>query len=346
AKVVDFGIAAVTHAGPDPVTAGTPAYLAPEVLAGAPAGPAADSYALGALLQAAFTGTAPLRAETFEQARQAHDGQRAAGAGVDLPAEVPAAVVEVVRRSLARDPALRPASAEIAEVLHRAVDRAPVGSGRPTGVASVRPAPRHTPTMIDTRIGPELAAGGGASGIAATGAGPALDPASGGSAGTVGIAAPPALVRRRSPMVALALAVLTALVGLSLLGAALLSGQDPAGPAVAGGSSAPAITATPRPTGPTTAAAALDAIEAEIAAALVNGTIDDDTAHKLVDDIAGLRERLDRGRFKDLDRRVESVRERLADRVDDGDLDQGLATRIDALLADFGQLAAQNGNED
>ena len=55
------------------------------------------------------------------------------------------------------------------------------------------------------------------------------------------------------------------------------------------------------------------AIEAQIAAALDSGQIDDDMARDLADDLRELRERLERGRIKDLQKRAERLRNRLED---------------------------------
>ncbi len=108
-KVVDFGIAAVAGER-DRAVLGTPAYLAPEQLAGEPAQAATDVYALGLLLYHAVTGQVP---------RQVNLGR--------LPAELAA----VVSACLARDPRARPASAVLARRLgelagdHPAVPVAP-----------------------------------------------------------------------------------------------------------------------------------------------------------------------------------------------------------------------------
>lgn len=59
AKVVDFGVSApagAATADDDGRIWGTPAYFAPEQLRGAPAGPAADVYAVGLVLHACLTG--------------------------------------------------------------------------------------------------------------------------------------------------------------------------------------------------------------------------------------------------------------------------------------------------
>ncbi|HEY2127510.1 MAG TPA: protein kinase [Streptosporangiaceae bacterium] len=62
-KVVDFGIASLTHASASltasGVMVGTPAFLSPEQAAGRPAGPRSDLYALGCALYALLTGSPP-----------------------------------------------------------------------------------------------------------------------------------------------------------------------------------------------------------------------------------------------------------------------------------------------
>jgi serine/threonine-protein kinase len=53
-RIADFGIAALSAAGGP--AAGTPGYMAPELLAGGPATVRSDIYALGPVLYELFTG--------------------------------------------------------------------------------------------------------------------------------------------------------------------------------------------------------------------------------------------------------------------------------------------------
>jgi eukaryotic-like serine/threonine-protein kinase len=110
-KVVDFGISAVVgeqaDAAPDGKVLGTPAYVAPERLIGAPVGPASDVYALGVLLHVALTGRLPWQVE----------GSRLLRAHLELPPDplplvdgMPSEVVELYQDCLAKDPAERPAA--------------------------------------------------------------------------------------------------------------------------------------------------------------------------------------------------------------------------------------------
>jgi serine/threonine-protein kinase len=119
AKVVDFGIAAIAgEAGdvtPDGMLFGTPAYLAPERLDGQPVEPASDVYALGVLLYRTLTGGLPWNASSTAEVVTAHRSVRPKA----LPAieGMPAAVSELYLRCLAKDPADRPTSREVARTL-------------------------------------------------------------------------------------------------------------------------------------------------------------------------------------------------------------------------------------
>lgn len=117
-KVLDFGIATRIGApdeDEDGGTFGTPAYVAPERLDGAPAQPATDVYSLGVLLHEALTGRVPYPADTWEQLSAAlADGPAPTLAGVP---ELPPEVARICLRSLARDPADRPTARQVATVL-------------------------------------------------------------------------------------------------------------------------------------------------------------------------------------------------------------------------------------
>ncbi|MFF1343263.1 serine/threonine-protein kinase [Streptomyces sp. NPDC058290] len=109
-QLIDFGIArgvgetALTQDGQAP---GTPGYTAPEVLLGNEAGAAADVFALGATLAYAATGRAPFGtgAATSVSYRAVHEPIDVAGVEPGLAALIEACV--------AKDPAARPALAEV-----------------------------------------------------------------------------------------------------------------------------------------------------------------------------------------------------------------------------------------
>ncbi|MDI6097835.1 serine/threonine-protein kinase [Actinoplanes sp. NEAU-A12] len=123
AKVVDFGIAAVAGpASPEDALLGTPAYLAPERLLGGAIEPASDVYALGVLLYRLLAGTAPWSVETTTQMLKAHVYLEP----LPLPGlpGVPAEIIDLVGRCLAKDPAGRPDAAEVAGLLGDAAEAA------------------------------------------------------------------------------------------------------------------------------------------------------------------------------------------------------------------------------
>ena len=113
-KVLDFGIAraidetALTRTGG---LVGTPGWIAPEVLRGAPATPAADLFGWGALVAFAATGRPPFGAGSTDSL--AH---RVLDRAPDL-AGVPEALVPLVTAALDKDPAHRPTAAWLAATL-------------------------------------------------------------------------------------------------------------------------------------------------------------------------------------------------------------------------------------
>jgi len=103
-KLVDFGIAMLTgHSGQ---SGGTPAYMAPEQWAGAPATPATDVYAATCVLFHCLTGKRPYDATETEQLRQLHQH---APVPLDQVAEP---LRPLLVRGMAKNPAQRPPSAE------------------------------------------------------------------------------------------------------------------------------------------------------------------------------------------------------------------------------------------
>jgi serine/threonine protein kinase len=98
--------------------AGTPLYLAPEILAGGTATASSDLYALGVLLFYLVTGQFPIAAATFDDLVAAHargDVRRLR----DLRPDLPDAFVRAVERALAPSPAARYSSAGAMETALR-----------------------------------------------------------------------------------------------------------------------------------------------------------------------------------------------------------------------------------
>lgn len=121
--VTDFGLACSRPAAGGRV-AGTPAYMAPEMFAGA-VSPRSDVYALGVLCFELLAGDVPFRGDFGELGRQHADTppplERLRAAGV------PAALVEIVERALHKNALFRFKSAEAlgrayAEVPRETVD--------------------------------------------------------------------------------------------------------------------------------------------------------------------------------------------------------------------------------
>ncbi|MEV4469913.1 serine/threonine-protein kinase [Nonomuraea sp. NPDC049504] len=119
-KLLDFGIAA--WAGDPEDDRGTPPYVAPERLLGAPTHPAVDVYAFGVLLHLMLTGRTPYPETTWEEieaARRTEPPPRVPG--------VPNAVATLCQRCLAHRPEDRPAAAEIVSALTSALGTATLG---------------------------------------------------------------------------------------------------------------------------------------------------------------------------------------------------------------------------
>jgi eukaryotic-like serine/threonine-protein kinase len=119
-KLLDFGIAA--WAGDPEDDRGTPPYVAPERLLGAPTHPAVDVYALGVLLHTMLTGRTPYPETTWEEieaVRRTSPPPRVQG--------VPYAVASLCRRCLAHRPEERPTAADIVAELTSALSTATLG---------------------------------------------------------------------------------------------------------------------------------------------------------------------------------------------------------------------------
>jgi serine/threonine-protein kinase len=107
ARVTDFGLAVAGERATD--SAGTPAYMSPERLAGEAASVASDLYALGLVLYEVFTGRRPFSATSAHDLlmrQRANDFVRPTSVARD----VPAAVERVILRCLDPDPKSRPSS--------------------------------------------------------------------------------------------------------------------------------------------------------------------------------------------------------------------------------------------
>jgi serine/threonine-protein kinase len=250
AKIADFGIAKSLEGargfgeggGTSDLTVagqliGTPAYLAPERIDGAPATARADIYAMGVVLYEALAGRNPFPGDTPLAAFRAVIEGRYPPLAEVRPGLDPA-LLAVVDRAMAPDPDRRfPSAAAMAAAL----------AGQPAAA---------TPTLVDGAMAPA----GGTAVLPPSGVAPTLV---GGRTEVVGAPAPPttdaavpAALRRPRGRVPLALIVVVAFVALLVAGlqgrshpAATSSGVDSA-------ANQPSTTAAPATTaaGPATAA--------------------------------------------------------------------------------------------
>lgn len=129
-ELLDFGIAR-TQDDPDltqqGAIMGTPPYMAPEVLAGAPGGTTADAYGLGASLYFALAGKPPRDAK---------------GVAVSsLVTDVPAALDDLLVRALDAEPSRRPTAEEMEISLTKMAEKRWKGTWRVSRVVTTVPPP-------------------------------------------------------------------------------------------------------------------------------------------------------------------------------------------------------------
>ena len=126
AKVADFGIAKIAEEDQQTtmgLVIGTASYLAPERLAGNPATPASDLYAVGVLLYEALAGKSPFTGDTPLAVVESISRGVVEPLG-ELRHDVDPAIVAVVERAMRQDPKSRFASAsEMATALVAATDQ-------------------------------------------------------------------------------------------------------------------------------------------------------------------------------------------------------------------------------
>ncbi|MEW1588934.1 protein kinase [Micromonospora vinacea] len=343
-KVLDFGIATRIGApdeDEDGETFGTPAYVAPERLDGAPAQPSTDVYSLGVLLHEALTGRVPYPADTWEQLSAA----LASGPPptlADLP-DLPAPVAQICLRSLARNPADRPTARQVATALrdHSLPAEPPTATIR----VPTQPLPPQSPAVATASVPAAARLEADSSDGAASGAG---EPTTGSG------------WSRRRLVLLLVLAV-----GVTVAGVALLPEQQPtrraqpsAGPVTtpsteppAAGSSAPitstppATATTPPPTtgaptsNPGTLTEVANRVDGLIGAGLSAGEIRDDVALDLRNELRNLTVAVSSGR-EELAPPVARLRAKVTVRLGEGGISPAYASRLDAAIVELGATQA------
>ncbi|TDC60685.1 serine/threonine protein kinase, partial [Actinomadura sp. GC306] len=114
-RVIDFGIARALDASDGPTRTGqfigTPAYMAPELMHGREITPAADVFAWGCVVAYAGTGRAPFGGGTLPEIIQRVTAGEPDLAGLEPPLR------DLIARSLAKDPADRPAVKQLIRAL-------------------------------------------------------------------------------------------------------------------------------------------------------------------------------------------------------------------------------------
>jgi hypothetical protein len=114
-KLLDFGLARAgddQHLTATGAIAGTPAYMAPEQACGGDVGPRSDLFSLGCVLYRMVTGRQPFTGDTALAVLWSVTYEEPAPAA-DLVPGLPPEVVQLIGQLLAKDPAARPASAEV-----------------------------------------------------------------------------------------------------------------------------------------------------------------------------------------------------------------------------------------
>lgn len=117
-KLIDYGVARRTTESASELISGTPSCMAPEQWRGAPT-PKSDVYALGCMLYELVTGS-PLFSGTLTQLAIAHCEAMPPRPSARTP-NVDPTLERLIVRALAKDPALRPTMAEMANELHNLV---------------------------------------------------------------------------------------------------------------------------------------------------------------------------------------------------------------------------------
>ncbi|HEY8076604.1 MAG TPA: serine/threonine-protein kinase, partial [Labilithrix sp.] len=214
-KLLDFGVARVSHGSPGSVTSarlvGTPAYMAPEQIRGESADARTDVYAVGVCLYEMLSGRSPFTATNVPSLLV-----KICGTEADALADVSAELAAVVTRAMSKDAATRYANADAmrvalvpfaasAPVPSRAISpparlspekeaaiTVPLAAPEAASLAETRPTPLVPPPVVRTHVStPTLASG---------------EPAS--QEPTAPPAAPPSSLRRWGPLAG-ALAVTT-----------------------------------------------------------------------------------------------------------------------------------------
>ncbi|TDC00045.1 serine/threonine protein kinase [Nonomuraea longispora] len=234
-RVVDFGIARLADSAVTVTSSvvGTPAYMAPEQLAGAYVGPAADVFAWASVMVFAGTGTPPFGEDTLPAVINRVLNRE------PFLGDLPEPLRRVVHACLAKDPAARPPMRDV--LLHL------LGGSSPhpppaTGPAASGPRP-HIPGHPHPIAGAEPAASGHPHAVHGSlpGMSGQAHPAGGGDPYRT---LPPHRARRRLPLIATVSGAVAVCLAAGAVAWNLSADRTPAPSVLAGGSSEPSPSAT------------------------------------------------------------------------------------------------------
>jgi serine/threonine protein kinase len=321
-KIVDFGIARLSHAAGAGLTAtntviGSVAYLSPEQLEGRTADERSDLYALGCVLTTMLTGRAPFQGENPLAIAHQHLNRDPARV-LDARPDVDPALALLVDDLLEKDAAGRPASAELVRERLRA----------PRGTAP-QPASEHAART-------ELLAAPGATRVMSVPARRAPDAAR----------PRPSQHRSRSPwpaIAAVAIVVVTGLVAWSLVSGVdtPASGGTPSAPPTS--TSAPNTSDSARPTtedtttAPTTSAtddldAAVAGLDTTVSDAVASGDLDAKKGDELMKKVDDFVKKVTGDRGKDASKQADELDAYVQELVDKDSLSPEAADRIDSAV--------------
>jgi hypothetical protein len=112
ARILDFGLAGLAEEfREDEISAGTPAYMAPEQLAGKTFTIRSDIYSLGLVLYELFTGKRAFEAATLNELIKLRRSDTTPTTPTSLVKDLDPVIEKVIDRCLQKDPAQRPSSA-------------------------------------------------------------------------------------------------------------------------------------------------------------------------------------------------------------------------------------------